>query len=129
MCHHSSVSRQNKSLTGQDQDRTTSSTHTNYRYLTLDASERLKQHHQEVVRSRREIAQLRGHVEKLIEERSAPVEKNLDNHLIEIATGKSVEIEQLLEEGTFGQVLWSTQKRVLLVKNLCGMRWDPVMIR
>ena len=115
---------------GRDQDRTACSSHTNYRYLTLDdASERLKQHHQEVVRSRREIGQLRGRIEKLIEKRSAPVEKDLDDHLTEITTAKYGEIEQLFEEGTFGRVFWSTQKRALSVKNLCGMRWDPVMIR
>ena len=54
---------------------------------------------------------------------------DLDDHLTEIATMKSSEIEQLLEEGTFGQVFWNAQKRDLSVKNLCGMRWDPVMIR
>ena len=115
---------------GRDQDRTACSSHTNYRYLTLnDASERLKQHHQEVLRSRREIVQLRGRVEKLIEDRSAPVEKDLDDHLTEIAIAKTAEIEQSLEEGTFGQVFWSAQKRALSVKKLCGMRRDPVMIR
>ena len=78
---------------GRDQDRTACSSHTNYCYLTLDdASERLKQHHQEVVQSRREIGQLRGRIEKLIEGRSIPVEKDLDDHLTEITSAKSGKI-------------------------------------
>ena len=115
---------------GRDQNRTACDSHTNYRCLTPDeTSKRLKNFHQESVRSKRQISQLKDHVEKLIEERSAPVEKDLDDHLTEIATVQSSEIEQLLEEGTFGRAFWNAQKRALTVKHLCGMRWDPVMIR
>ena len=115
---------------GKDQDRAASDSHTNYRYLTSDnMCERLKRMHQEVVHSRRDVEKLKKRVEALIEERGTTVEDDLDNHLTQIMTTKSKEVESMFEEGIFGRVFWEAQKRALSVKKLSAMRWDPVIIR
>ena len=115
---------------GKDQDRAASDSHTNYRYLTSDdMCERLKRMHQEVVCSRRDVEKLKKRVEALIEERGTTVEDDLDNHLTQIMTTKSKEVESMFEEGTFGRVFWEAQKRAWSVKKLSAMRWDPVIIR
>ena len=115
---------------GKDQDIAASDSHTNYRYLTSDdMCERLKRMHQEFVRSRRDVEKLKKRVEALIEERGTTVEDDLDNHLTQIMTTKSKEVESMFEEGTFGRVFWEAQKRALSVKKLSAMRWDPVIIR
>ena len=108
---------------GKDQDRAASDSHTNYRYLTSDdMCERLKRTHQEVVRSRRDVEKLKKRVEALIEEWGTTVEDDLDNHLTQIMTTKSKEVESMFEEGTFGRVFWEAQKRALSVKKLSAMR-------
>lgn len=115
---------------GRDQDRTASDSHTNYHCLTPDEMrERMKRMHQQVVCSRREVEKLKERVEKLIEENSTTVEDDLDDHLTEIMTTKSKDVEGMYEDGTFGRVFWDAQKRALSVKKLSAMRWDPVIIR
>ena len=87
----------------QDQDIVASSSDTNYRHLTSDdMCEWLKQVHQEVVHSRREIKKLRKCVEMLIEEWGTTVEDDLDDHLTQIMMTQSKEVESMFEEGTFG---------------------------
>ena len=90
---------------GQDQDRTAIDSQTNYHCLTPnEICEQMKWMHQQIVCSRREVEKLKECVEKLIEEHGTTVEDDLDDHLTEIMTAKSTDMESMYEDGILGRV-------------------------
>ena len=87
----------------------------------------MKQMHEQVVCSRREVEKLKEHVEKLIEEHGTTVEDDLDDHLTEIMTAKSKDVESMYGWNIWEGVLGCPES-TLSVKKLSAMWWDPVII-
>ena len=113
-----------------DPDKTDHHSHTNYRYLTTpEKVQRMAALHSEATTSRRQISRLYARIDNLIEQRSVEVDEDLDKHLKDITEQCSSQIPELYPEGSFARSFWESQCKVLSLKNMKSMRWDPIIIR
>ena len=77
--------------------------------------------HSEATISRWQISRLYARIDNLIEQRSV--------YLKGITEQYSSQIAELYPEGSFARSFWESQCKVLSLKNMKSMRWDPIIIR
>lgn len=110
-------------------DRTSISSHTNYRYLsTPEKHERMKLLHRENRAGRERVKRLKEKLSKAIEEQGVNLEADMMEDLQVIMEEEQQQALKGVEEGTFLHLFWQQQKEASL-KNKRGMRWHPAMIK
>ena len=91
-------------------DRTTTSSHVNYRYLSsTEKNQRMANLHAELAQQRRKVAALKERVKKLTEERGVTVDEQLNDDLHSIMSELTKEVESNYPEGSFQRIFWNQQ--------------------
>lgn len=115
---------------GKDNDKTSTHSHTNYRYLsTPEKVSRMKRMYSQIRITQQQIHRLNARIDKLVEMRGTEVDDELGQHLTNITEEKSDVIAQTHPDGSFAKCFWEQQRKALALKKMSSMRWDPVMIR
>ena len=114
---------------GKSTEKTATSSHTNYRYLsTPEKHKRMKSLHREsrVVHMRLQRMEVR--LRKAIEDKGVCLDTEVTDDLRHVMESEDDRVMRDIEPGSFRHLFWKQQKEAA-TRDKRGMRWHPAMIK
>ena len=109
---------------------TSSSSHTNYRFLSrTQLVSRLKETHHQLRLSSKQLERLKKKIVDAVTSNGITVDEELHNGLQEIMSSESLKMAESLPPDSFQQIFWQQQHEAASKSSAKGMRWHPMMIR
>ena len=107
-----------------------SSSHTNYRYLkSPEKLQRLAALQHDKRLAQKKVARLSDKLATAIVENGVDLDEQVSSDLMQIAIEDKENGSQSLQDGSFCQIFWKEQKKAAAKKTARGMSWHPMMIR
>ena len=111
-------------------DKTSITSHTNYRYLsTPEKNEKLKQLHKASRAAKMKVERLKEKLKKEIDKEGVTLETLMTADLHEIMKEEEHQALTGVEDGSFQQLFWNQQKEAAARKDKRVMRWHPAMFK
>ena len=129
MSRRATLSQSRCATLSQSTEKTASSSHANYRYLsTPEKHERMKNLHQESRVVRKRLLRLDEKLKKAIENKGVSLDTGLNEDLCLVMEEEEDRVMRDIEPGSFRHLFWQQQKEAA-TRDKRGMRWHPAMIK
>ena len=110
-------------------DKTVTSSHANYRYLTTpEKVDRLRHLHKENRTAKLKIQRMKEKLSRVITEKGVSLDEETTEDLHQVMVEEEKKVTKSLEPGSFPHIFWEQQKEAS-ARDKRGMRWHPAMIK